>query len=252
MSGTGMTLHLLVWRQENAGAAGRFVRYTLDGVLADMSFLEMLDLLNEALVKRGEDPVAFDFDCREGICGSCGCLVNGIPHGPQPGTTICQLFMRHFKDGETLRIEPWRAKAFPVVKDLIVDRSAFDRIMAAGGYVSVNTGSAPDAHAIPVPKEDSDKAFDAATCIGCGACVAACKNAAAHLFVGAKVTQLSLFPQGRIERETRAARMVAQMESEGFGYCSNEGECEAVCPKEISTSHISRLIRETIRAAVKG
>lgn len=247
-----MTLTLKVWRQPDAKSSGKFVTYTADHILPDMSFLEMLDILNDSLIKKGEDPIAFDFDCREGICGSCGCMVNGVSHGPIPGTTICQLFMRHFKNGDTLTIEPWRAKAFPVIKDLVVDRGAFDRVIAAGGYVSVDTGSAQDANNLPVPKPDADQAFDAATCIGCGACVAACKNAAAHLFVGAKVTQLSLLPQGKVERETRVIKMVDQMEAEGFGACSNEGECEAVCPKEISTAHISTLIREYTRAKWKA
>lgn len=247
-----MTIQLEVWRQPNRDADGKFVQYTIADVLPDMSFLEMLDVLNDELTKRGEDPIAFDYDCREGVCGSCGCTVNGVAHGPLPGTTICQLFMRHFKDGDTLVIEPWRAKAFPVVKDLVVDRSAFDRVVAAGGYISVDTGGAPEANGLPVPKQDAEAAFDAATCIGCGACVASCKNASASLFVGAAVTKFALLPQGQAERERRALRMVDQMEKEGFGACSNEGECEAVCPKGISTLHISRLIREHTRAVLKN
>ncbi len=246
-----ISLNLLVWRQPDAISAGKMVPYTIDNVSPDMSFLEMLDVLNEQLIAKGEPPVAFDSDCREGICGSCGCVINGVPHGPQPATTTCQLFMRHFKDGETVVIEPWRAKAFPVLKDLMVDRSAFDRVQQAGGFISVNAGSAQDANALPVSKEDADQAFDAATCIGCGACVASCKNASASLFVGAKVTQLSLLPQGQPERSRRAIAMVEQMEKEGFGGCSNEGECEAVCPKEIKTSVISTLIREYVKANLK-
>ena len=247
-----MTLTLRIWRQSNATAAGKLVDYRITDVLPDMSFLEMLDILNDNLTKTGEDPIAFDYDCREGICGSCGCMVNGVAHGPIPGTTVCQLFMRHFKDGDTILIEPWRANAFPVIKDLAVDRNAFDRIISAGGYISVDTGSAPEANGLPVPKQNAEAAFDAATCIGCGACVAACKNASAALFVGAAVTKFALLPQGEPERTRRTVQMVEQMEKEGFGACSNEGECEAVCPKEISTLHISRLIREYTRALIKS
>jgi len=246
-----MTLKLSVWRQANRNAPGKMVDYTVKNVSSDMSFLEVLDILNEDLVRQGEDPIAFDYDCREGICGSCGVVVDGVAHGPQPATTACTLFMRHFKDGDTLTVEPWRAKAFPVIKDLVVDRSAFDRIVAAGGYISVNTGSAPEANEIAVPKDVADDAMDAATCIGCGACVAACKNASAMLFVGAKVAHLTLLPQGQAERERRVIAMVEQMETEGFGACSNEGECQAVCPKEISVSRISRLNREYTRAVLK-
>lgn len=247
-----MKLKLRIWRQANAKSKGALIDYTVEHISESMSFLEMLDLLNEQLIAKGEVPVAYDSDCREGICGSCGFMVRGVAHGPESGTTVCQLFMRKFKDGETITIEPWRAKAFPVIKDLIIDRGAFDNIIAAGGYVSVNTGSAPDGNTIPVPKIIADQAMDAAACIGCGACVAACKNASAALFVGAKVTQMSILPQGQAEREQRVIRMVDQMEVEGFGGCSNEGECEAVCPKEISTKHISTLIREYNRAIIKS
>jgi len=246
-----MTLKLSVWRQPHRNAPGKMVDYTVKNVSPDMSFLEVLDILNEDLVRQGEDPIAFDYDCREGICGSCGVVVNGVAHGPQPATTACTLFMRHFKDGDALTVEPWRARAFPVIKDLVVDRSAFDRIVAAGGYISVNTGSAPEANEIPVPKDVADDAMDAATCIGCGACVAACKNASAMLFVGAKVAHLTLLPQGQVERERRVIAMVEQMEKEGFGACSNEGECQAVCPKEISVARISRLNWEYTRALLK-
>lgn len=246
-----ITLNLRVWRQRDAASAGKLVDYKLSGVSPDMSFLEMLDILNEQLVREGQDPVAFDYDCREGICGSCGVVINGVPHGPQPKVTTCQLYMRHFKNGDTIVIEPWRAKAFPVVKDLVVDRSAFDRIMGTGGFISVNTGSAPEANNTPIPKDDADRAMDAAACIGCGACVAACKNASAVLFVGAKVSHLVLLPQGQPEREQRVLAMIEQMEKEGFGACSNEGECEAVCPKEISLANIARLNREYVRASIK-
>jgi len=246
-----MTLKLRVWRQANADAPGRLVEYTARDIAPDISFLELLDVVNNDLVRKGEDPIAFDSDCREGICGSCSMVIGGIAHGSQPATTACQLFLRHFKDGETVTVEPWRAKAFPVLKDLVVDRSAFDRIQAAGGYVSVDTGSAPDANEIPIAKDIADHAMDAAACIGCGACVAACKNASASLFVGAKVTQFALLPQGQPERDRRVLAMVEQMEAEGFGPCSNEGECEAVCPKEISVSHIQTLHREYARAALR-
>jgi succinate dehydrogenase / fumarate reductase iron-sulfur subunit len=213
-----------------------------------MSFLEMLDVVNEDLVRQGKDAIAFDSDCREGICGMCSLMVNGIAHGPDRGTTVCQLHMRRFKDGDTITIEPWRAKAFPVVKDLVVDRSAFDRIIAAGGYVSVNVGGAQDGNAIPIAKHLADAAMDSAACIGCGACVAACKNASAHLFMSAKISHLALLPQGAVENQTRVASMIAQADAEGFGSCSNEGECEAVCPKEIPISNIARMTREYIRA----
>jgi succinate dehydrogenase iron-sulfur subunit len=247
-----MTLKLSVWRQQNRNAPGKMVEYTVKNVSPEMSLLEVLDILNEDLVRKGEDPIAFDYDCREGICGSCGMMINGVAHGPLPTTTACTLFMRHFKDGDAITVEPWRARAFPVIKDLIVDRSAFDRIMAAGGYVSVNTGSAPEANELPVAKDVAEQAMDAATCIGCGACVAACKNASAVLFVGAKVAHLALLPQGQPERERRVLRMVEQMEKEGFGACSNEGECEAVCPKGISVANIQRLNREYVRAILKS
>jgi succinate dehydrogenase / fumarate reductase iron-sulfur subunit len=220
------------------------VDYDAKGISPDMSFLEMLDVVNEGLTKDGNQPIAFDHDCREGICGSCSLYINGRPHGPQRGVTSCQLHMRSFKDGDTIVIEPWRAKAFPVIKDLVVDRTAFDRIQQAGGFVSVGTGGVPDANAIPIPKTDADKAFDAATCIGCGACVAACKNASAMLFVSAKVSQLALLPQGKVERKQRVENMVAQMDSEGFGSCTNTGACEIECPKQISISNIARMNRE--------
>lgn len=247
-----MTLKLKIWRQAHRDAPGRLVDYTLHDLSPDMSFVEMLDVLNEQLVREGQDPVAFDYDCREGICGSCGVMVNGVAHGPEAGVTTCQLYLRNFSDGMTLVVEPWRAAAFPVLKDLVVDRSAFDRIIAAGGYVSVDTGSAPEANIIPVPKAQADLAMDYATCIGCGACVAACKNASAALFTGAKVAHLLLLPQGQPERERRVAAMVAQMEREGFGACSNEGECQAVCPKSIPVDVIQVLAREYGRAVLKG
>jgi succinate dehydrogenase / fumarate reductase iron-sulfur subunit len=248
-----MRINLKVWRQARADAPGRLVDYTAGDVSPDMSFLEMLDVVNEGLIANGDDPIAFDSDCREGICGTCGFLVGGIPHGPDPGTTVCQLHMRRFKDGDTLTLEPWRAKAFPVLKDLVVDRSAFDRIIQAGGYTSINTGGAQDANAILIPKTVADKAMDSAACIGCGACVAACKNASAALFTSAKISHLSLLPQGHIERHTRVVRMVERHDAEGFGSCSNEGECEAVCPKEISITNIARMSREYFKAMlVKG
>jgi len=246
-----MKLSLKVWRQAGPNAAGRLVDYVANEVSPDMSFLEMLDVVNEGLIKKGEDAIAFDSDCREGICGMCSLVVNGIAHGPDRGTTVCQLHMRRFKDGDTITIEPWRARAFPVVKDLVIDRSAFDRIIAAGGYVSVNCGGAPDGNAIPVPKDIAEKAMDSAACIGCGACVAACKNASAHLFVSAKISHLGLLPQGAVERERRVVRMVGQADAEGFGSCSNEGECEAVCPKEIPISNIARMTREYMRAMLR-
>ncbi len=247
-----MRLNLKIWRQAGPTNPGKLVDYVAEHVSPDMSFLEMLDVVNESLTKKGEDAIAFDSDCREGICGTCSLVVDGVPHGPDRGTTVCQLHMRRFRDGETVTIEPWRAKAFPVVKDLIVDRSAFDRIIAAGGYVSVNCGGAPDGNAIPVPKVAADAAMDSAACIGCGACVAACKNASAHLFMSAKVSHLALLPQGQVERRARVLAMVAQADSEGFGSCSNEGECEAVCPKEISISNIARMTREFAKAALTG
>lgn len=242
-----MNLTLKIWRQANSRAKGEMKTYKVSGINDHMSFLEMLDVLNEGLLKKGEDPVVFDHDCREGICGACSLVINGRPHGPQQ-TTTCQLHMRSFKDGDTIYIEPWRAKAFPVIKDLMVDRTAFDRIQQAGGFISVNTGSAPDANEIPIGKEIADEAFNSATCIGCGACVAACKNASAMLFVGAKVSQLAMLPQGHAERKRRAEAMVAQMDAEGFGACTNTGACSAECPKEISMSNIAMLNREYLNA----
>jgi len=243
-----MKLTLHVWRQKNAATAGMMVQYH---TVANehMSFLEMLDVLNEELIAKGEEPVAFDHDCREGICGSCGFMINGEAHGPQRGTTVCQLHMRHFKDGDELWLEPWRASAFPVLKDLVVDRGAFDRIIAAGGYVSVSTGSAPDANAVPIPKLNAEQAMDAAACIGCGACVAACPNASASLFTSAKMSHLGLLPQGQPERSTRALEMVATAEAEGFGNCTNIGECEAVCPKSIRIEFIARMNKDYLAAA---
>jgi succinate dehydrogenase / fumarate reductase iron-sulfur subunit len=245
-----MRLNLRIWRQAGPAASGRLVNYMADSVSPDMSFLEMLDVVNEGLVRKGEDAIAFDSDCREGICGMCSLVVDGVPHGPDRATTVCQLHMRRFRDGDTITVEPWRARAFPVVKDLVVDRSAFDRIIAAGGYVSINCGGAADGNAIPIAKEISEAAMDSAACIGCGACVAACKNASAHLFVGAKIAHLALLPQGQVERARRVARMIEQADAEGFGSCSNEGECEAVCPKEIPISNIARMTREYLRAVI--
>src|SRR5688572_23587943 len=243
-----MLIHLKVWRQPGPNASGRLVEYTAESISPDMSFLEMLDVVNETLIARREDPIAFDSDCREGICGTCGFLVNGVAHGPEPGTTVCQLHMRSFKDGDTLVIEPWRAKAFPLIKDLVVDRTAFDRIIQAGGYTSVNVGGAPDGNAILVPKAVAEMAMDSAACIGCGACVAACKNASAALFTSAKLSHLGRLPQGQVERYTRVVRMVERHDAEGFGSCSNEGECEAVCPKEIPITNIARMNRDYFRA----
>ena len=247
MSGN-MNLTLKVWRQPNGNTKGTFVTYPAPGISPDMSFLEMLDVVNEGLVKKGEDPIHFDHDCREGICGMCSLHINGRPHGPKQGITTCQLHMRSFHDGETIVIEPWRASAFPVIKDLAVNRSAFDRIQHAGGFVSVNTGGVPDANAIAIPKPVADEAFNSATCIGCGACVAACKNASAMLFTSAKVSQLALLPQGQVERKTRAEKMVAQMDAEGFGACTNTGACEAECPKEIKITNIARMNRDYFTA----
>ncbi len=244
-----MNLTLKVWRQSGPNAQGRLETYKVNDISGDMSFLEMLDVLNTQLIEEGKDPVVFDHDCREGICGMCSLYINGRPHGPKQQTTTCQLHMRSFKDGDTVYIEPWRAAAFPVIKDLMVDRSSFDRIIQAGGYVSVNTsGNTLDANAIPIPKEDADRAFDAATCIGCGACVAACKNASAMLFVSAKVSQLALLPQGKVEASERVRNMVAQMDKEGFGNCTVTGACEAECPKGISLENISRMNREFLKA----
>jgi succinate dehydrogenase / fumarate reductase, iron-sulfur subunit len=247
MSGT-MTITLSIWRQSDRNSEGRFVPYRMSGVSPEMSFLEMLDLLNLDLIRKGEDPVAFDHDCREGICGTCSLYINGRAHGPLKGVTACQLHMRTFHDGDSITVEPWRAKPFPVIKDLVVDRSAFDRIMAAGGFVSVRTGGVPDANAIPIPKPVAEEAMDAAACIGCGACVAACKNGSAMLFVAAKVSQLALLPQGHAERRARVEAMVAQMDAEGFGSCSNTYACEAECPKQISVTHIARLDSEYLKA----
>lgn len=243
-----MDFTLKIWRQKNAREKGEFKTYKVANISAGSSFLEMLDILNEDLSHKGEDPVHFDSDCREGICGMCSLFINGRPHGPDEEITVCQLHMRSFQDGQTIVIEPWRAKAFPVIKDLVVDRSAFDRIIQAGGYVSVNTGGVPDANAIPIPKVNADLAFDAAACIACGACVAACKNASAMLFVAAKVSQLALLPQGQVEREIRVQKMVEQMDKEGFGNCTNTGACSAECPKGISQEHIARLNREFLSA----
>jgi len=245
-----MNLKLHVWRQKNAQSAGRFVTYEAKDVSPDMSFLEMLDIVNEGLIGKGEDPIAFDHDCREGICGMCGVVINGVPHGPRKATTACQLHMRSFKDGDELVLEPWRAKAFPVLKDLIVDRGAFDRIIAAGGFVSVGTGSAPDGNAILIPKPAADLSMDAAACIGCGACVAACPNASAMLFVAAKVSHLGYLPQGQPERYSRALKMVEQMDREGFGTCTNHGECSSACPKEIRQEFIARLNRDFLKASL--
>jgi succinate dehydrogenase / fumarate reductase iron-sulfur subunit len=244
-----MRIILHIWRQKHKDAPGRMERYEVADVNPHMSFLEMLDVLNERLIERGEEPVAFDHDCREGICGMCGFVINGAAHGPLRGTTVCQLHMRHFKDGDELYLEPWRARAFPVIRDLVVDRSAFDRIIAAGGYISVPTGSAPDGNAIPVPKEIAERAMDAAACIGCGACVAACPNASAMLFTAAKISHLGLLPQGQPERAERALAMVAQMQAEGFGACTNIGECEAVCPKSIKLENIARMFRDFVKAS---
>jgi succinate dehydrogenase / fumarate reductase iron-sulfur subunit len=245
-----MKLTLKIWRQKDAQSKGGLQTYSLDGVSTEMSFLEMLDLLNEKLVGEGAEPVAFDSDCREGICGTCGSVVNGKPHGGQRGTTLCQLHMRMFKDGETIIVEPWRAAGFPVIRDLVVDRTAFDKIIQSGGYISVRTGGAPDANAIPIPQSTAELSMDAAACIGCGACVAACPNGSAMLFVGAKVSHLGLLPQGQVEGRERVRAMVKTMDESGFGNCSNHAECEAYCPKEISISNIARMNKDYRRAAV--
>jgi len=248
-----MKLTLKIWRQKSPNDKGQMVTYPVDNISGDMSFLEMLDVLNEQLIETGDSPIAFDHDCREGICGSCSLYINGEAHGPDRAVTTCQLHMRKFNDGETIYIEPWRAKAFPVIKDLVVDRSAFDRIMAAGGFISVNTsGNTIDANTIPIPKQDADAAFEAATCIGCGACVATCKNSSAMLFVSAKVSQLSLLPQGKIEAKERVLNMVNRMDEEGFGNCTNTGACEVECPKEISLENIARMNREYFKAALSA
>ena len=245
-----MKVKLKIWRQENAMSRGKFVSYDFNEVASEMSFLEMLDALNQKLIKQGDLPVAFDHDCREGICGSCGLYINGRPHGPLKGVTTCHLTMRNFKDGQTIYVEPWRARAFPIIKDLIVDRSALDKIILAGGFISVNTGSAPEANTLPIRKENSDLAFDSSICIGCGACVAACKNASAMLFVGAKISHLALLPQGKVEAKERVKKMVAEMDRLGFGNCTNTGACEAECPKEISMANIARMNREYYSARV--
>jgi succinate dehydrogenase / fumarate reductase iron-sulfur subunit len=247
-----MRIILHIWRQRNANDKGRMVRYEVPNVSEHMSFLEMLDVLNEDLILKNDDPVAFDHDCREGICGMCGCMVNGMAHGPLPGTTLCQLHMRHFKDGDELYLEPWRARAFPVVRDLVVDRTAFDRLIAAGGFISVATGSAPDGNAVLVSKEKAELSMDAAACIGCGACVAMCPNASASLFMGAKIAHLGLLPQGQPERDGRVVAMVAQANQEMFGSCTNIGECEAVCPKEIKLEVIARMNRDFLLANLTG
>lgn len=247
-----MNLTLRVWRQKNACASGQFVDYPAPNVSEDMSFLEMLDVVNEELIGKGQEPIAFDSDCREGICGMCSLVINGIPHGHRPGTTCCQLHMRHFKDGDVITIEPWRAKPFPVLKDLIVDRTAFDRIIQSGGYISVSTGQATEANSIPIPKDVLEESMDAAACIGCGACVAACKNASAMLFVAAKVSHLGLLPQGKHEQDRRVFNMIKTMDAEGFGNCTNIGSCEAVCPKGVSLSFIARMNRQYALAIIKG
>jgi len=247
-----MNLTLKVWRQKDANSPGRFETYPARDILADMSFLEMLDVVNEELIAAGREPIMFDSDCREGICGTCSLVINGVPHGGHRGTTVCQLHLRHFTDGQTITIEPWRARPFPVIRDLIVDRSAFDRIIQAGGFISVNTGGAPDGNALPISKRDSDKAMDAAACIGCGACVAVCKNASAMLFVAAKVSHLNLLPQGQAEKDRRAARMVSAMDEAGFGNCTVTGSCAAVCPKEIPLSFIAKMNRDYAVAILKG
>ncbi len=249
---SGMTIHLKIWRQARGAADGEFVDYTVENVQPEMSFLEMLDVLNEDLVRKGQEAVEFDNDCREGICGTCGMIVSGVAHGTHAATTTCEVRMRSYQDGDTLTVEPFRASTFPIIKDLVVDRSAFDRIQAKGGYVSANVGSAPDGNTQLIAKDNADNAMDAAACIGCGACVAACPNGSASLFVSAKISQFSWLPQGDAERTRRALEMVAQMDEEGFGDCSNHGECEAVCPKEISIQNIARMRREFIKAAFKG
>lgn len=247
-----MRFTLRIWRQKGPDQPGRFEEYTVDDIMPDMSILETLDILNEDLIRKNEEPVEFDSDCREGICGMCGMVINGMPHGPKLGATTCEVRMRNFPDGSTITLEPFRADAFPIVKDLVIDRSAFDRIMAAGGYISINTGSAPDANSILIPKNVAEEAMDAAACIGCGACVAACPNASASLFVSAKIAQLALLPQGHPEREIRVRRMVEQMDLEGFGGCSNHGECQAACPKDISIVNIARMRAEYIRAMTRA
>lgn len=249
-SGKLLNLKLKVWRQKNKQEQGHFVEYAAEGISEDASFLEMLDMVNERLILKGEEPIVFDHDCREGICGSCGFMINGNAHGPMRGTTVCQLHMRNFKNGDSITLEPWRARAFPVIKDLMVDRSAFDRVMHSGGFISVDTGNAPDANSLPIPKPDADAAFAAATCIGCGACVASCKNASAMLFVSAKVSHMALLPQGQVERSERVTQMVAQMDQEGFGACTSTGACSAACPKGIDLSNIARMNHELLMASI--
>lgn len=251
-SSSTMTLNLKIWRQKGPNDKGHFQDFTAKDISPDMSFLEMMDVVNAQLIKQGKEPVEFDHDCREGICGSCNMVINGNPHGPEKATTTCQLHMRKFKDGDSIVVEPWRAKAFPIVRDLVVDRSAFDRIISAGGYISVNTGNAQDANSLPVPKPEADHAFSAAACIGCGACVAVCKNASASLFVAAKISHLGRLPQGQPEREARALRMVAQMDEEGFGACTNTGACSAACPVEISLEEIARMNRDFVKASIRS
>ncbi len=246
-----MSLVLHIWRQSDSTAQGRFERHTIDEFTPDMSFLEMLDVLNEGLISAGKEPVAFDYDCREGICGACSLVIDGIPHGPQNATTTCQLYMREFSDGDEIWVEPWRVGAFPVVRDLVVDRSAYDRILQAGGFISARTGSAPDGNTFPVSKETADRVFTSSTCIGCGACAAACPNASASLFVAAKIAHLGLLPQGQPERNSRVHTMLAQMDTEGFGFCGNHRECEAVCPKEINIDRIARMNRDMYRSLVR-
>ena len=243
-----MNITLKVWRQDKRDSNGEFILYEVDNVTKDMSFLEMLDMLNNNLIRENKDPIAFDHDCREGICGTCGVMINGRAHGPLKGVTTCQLHMRSFNDGDSIIVEPWRAKSFPVIKDLVVDRTSFDRIMEKGGYISINTGAAPDANSIPISKDNADQAFDSAECIGCGACVATCKNSSAMLFVGAKVSQYALLPQGQVESKKRVMQMVEKMDEEGFGNCTNTSACEVECPKEISVENISRLNRELMKA----
>ncbi len=243
-----MNIKLKVWRQKDQSAQGEYKEYTASNVSPDSSFLEMLDAVNEELISKGDDPIAFDHDCREGICGSCGIMIDGEAHGPEKSTTVCQLHMRHFNDGDALTLDPWRAKAFPVIKDLMVDRSALDRIIKSGGYISANTGGAPDANAVPIPKTDADEAFSAATCIGCGACVASCKNASAMLFTSAKINHLSLLPQGKVESDRRVLKMVEQMDHEGFGSCTSTGACSASCPKDISLVNISKMNWQYLKA----
>jgi len=250
MSQGNMNLTLKVWKQKNQNEKGRFETFEANGISPDMSFLEMFDVVNEKLISSGKEPIVFDHDCREGICGMCSMYINGRPHGPKDGITTCQLHMRSFKDGDTIVVEPWRSAAFPVLKDLVVDRSSFDRIMASGGFISVNTGNAKDANNILIPKDDADTAFNAAACIGCGACVAACKNSSAMLFVSAKVSQLALLPQGKVEKQSRVLNMVKQMDEEGFGACTNTGACEAECPKSISLENIARMNREYLGASL--